>query len=511
MSLDLTTYDFKQDTDGDYTTHTANLLVANSQRNDADGYVAWDYTATPIGLNEWTLEWAFRYNAASATGAVNHMPSLTSVLGGRADVVGAGAGADAIFSEVYANDTSTYLVFIRTYLDGASSLTSPGALSFNIGATIYYATMYVDAAASTYGDVVIDFYTDAARTTLHGTESISLTSGYAGMTFDYMQIQSGAHTAANARYLSSQTSDVVLDLGIGTADVAASESVSLASTSAKTSGASSATSSSETLTSTYTKIAASDVAFDVAAGMASTGVNAALVDISAVEDIVLSATSKKIGASTAASVGGESLTTTYTATPNVNYAVITWRVMDTATPPTPITGLSPTVKVFDPINLTSYDFNDDTFKATASCTTLTATLTERDATYYPGYYDYQLNPENLGLADQDKEYQLDLVAVDGVDSYYGEQVLIIRDGVEQLGGAGIAGVPAAVVAADNAQVIDGTITSIQKKRMELAVIAGDATVPSGDGAYEFQSQAGTPRIAGTVTAGTRAVTTKDGT
>jgi hypothetical protein len=62
------------------------------------------------------------------------------------------------------------------------------------------------------------------------------------------------------------------------------------------------------------------------------------------------------------------------------------------------------------------------------------------------------------------------------------------------------------------EVYEGTQTFRQWLRLARARLWGKATVPSGDGSYAYRDQADTKnRIAGTVTATARAVSTEDGT
>lgn len=70
---------------------------------------------------------------------------------------------------------------------------------------------------------------------------------------------------------------------------------------------------------------------------------------------------------------------------------------------------------------------------------------------------------------------------------------------------------AANAAAVWATLLEGDLTAAELQRILLAVVAGHATVPDGDGAFTFSSPVdGAERVTGTVAAGAREVTSLDG-
>lgn len=185
----------------------------------------------------------------------------------------------------------------------------------------------------------------------------------------------------------------------------------------------------------------------------------------------------------------------------------------------------PTLRLFRPSDLRAWDFADPNqgFKPSVDCVQINALMTARDASIWPGYFDYRLRTNELGVG-ENVTYQMSASATDELGNRYTSEFdVCYRDGIRQWGGmtagqvAAVAALPsaaqnaAAVLAADAARIIDGAITLAEMERMDLAALLGNGTVPSGDGTYAFKGQDGTTtRVGGTITGTVRTVTTKDG-
>jgi len=354
MSLDLTTHDFIRDTNGDYSIGS-NSIVATTQRNDSDGYVAWDHSSSPIPImGGWQVEWTFKYTQLSTSGADSSMASWTGMLGGWQrwlNSVNQGTGsADAHFvsAEAFATNTNNYVVFVRCGVLGVSSnqVYSAAVLACSKN-TQYYARMTTDSNASTYGDIIFQVYTDAARTTLLGTETVSLTSLYGGLTFDYFQ----AHSSSNYYTSNSkQTSSTVTDYNI--TGLSASSSVV---------GALSADSAAMSGSATHSAVGSYD-----GAGSLSTS---------------------------AATISGAAINAGGGLPPAVLQSSIKEFFTDSSG--SPLMAGVVKIKILQDATNYSYDFSDNTIKASASVTTLQGSLTAVDATYWAGWYEIDVITSNL--------------------------------------------------------------------------------------------------------------------
>jgi hypothetical protein len=136
---------------------------------------------------------------------------------------------------------------------------------------------------------------------------------------------------------------------------------------------------------------------------------------------------------------------TYIAYHNLTYKRISWFIskLDANGNEVPVTGLTPVVKLFRDSDAKSLDFTGGTFETSATFTanpttmSITATMTERDATYYPGYYDYLLETNGLG-AGANTLYIAHGKATDTSvtpnKDYYAEDGMVFKDGILQWGG-----------------------------------------------------------------------------
>ena len=165
-----------------------------------------------------------------------------------------------------------------------------------------------------------------------------------------------------------------------------------------------------------------------------------------------------------------------------------------------ITGAAPTVKLYYETTGQLFDFHASqlSFKA-SGWSTLADTMTEIDATNLAGYYKTRLEVSTFsdgrydalmtyaaGTPKQNTGISFSILDGEVVDQYAAAQAVA--------NGVSIAAVPAAVVAADNAQVIDGTKTRLEVERIALAALAGKR-VGLGTATEEYMGQNGTtPRI-----------------
>jgi hypothetical protein len=345
MSLDLTTYDFIRDTNLDYTIAT-NSITATTQKLSADGYVAWDYSASPVDiLGGWEVQWTFNYTQLSAGSAGGTLAAWTNQLGGWRQWLNGGATADYISAEAYAVNNSTYWFFIRCGKDGASGINSPGALVLN-KSTTYYGTFKTDANASTNGDAILEVHSDAARTTLVGTETVSLTSPYSGLTFDYFQAHSAVHHTSSGATATSVVSDYVIS-GFGGSLTATG---SLSTGSAAISGSA-----------THSSVGSYD-----SAGSLSTS---------------------------AATISGAAINAGGGLPPAVLQSSIKEFFTDSSG--SPLMAGVVKIKILQDATNYSYDFSDNTIKASASVATLQGSLTAVDATYWAGWYEIDVITSNL--------------------------------------------------------------------------------------------------------------------
>ncbi|MDX1526993.1 MAG: hypothetical protein R3337_00110 [Gammaproteobacteria bacterium] len=111
-----------------------------------------------------------------------------------------------------------------------------------------------------------------------------------------------------------------------------------------------------------------------------------------------------------------------------------------------------------------------------------------------------------------------LVRADEEDPFRDNPLITYINNISQAGtvtavGSGVtAGDITAISAAVWAAAIEGSLTAQQVQRVLLAVAAGDATAPTGEGSFAFRDQANSKdRVAGSIgSGGARTVSTVDG-
>jgi len=140
------------------------------------------------------------------------------------------------------------------------------------------------------------------------------------------------------------------------------------------------------------------------------------------------------GVATASGIGSGTIPISYT-------AYIMCRITkqsETTGMDEPATGLTPTVNLFRTTDLYSMDFSDSTFKADASCISISANMTPKNATYHPGWYIYQLSTYGLGVGAKTTYVYSINASISSSQAYYNEGSMIFLDGIEVLPGLTVA-------------------------------------------------------------------------
>lgn len=223
--------------------------------------------------------------------------------------------------------------------------------------------------------------------------------------------------------------------------------------------------------------------------------------------------------STGGMVIGGSATISVAYAPGLSEYVYTESVVDSTG--TPITGASSKTSIFLKNVETGdiMDWSDVTMKS-SGWGSITDVLSE---TIYPaGEYGYTIplsglangrycatlkyTPTIPSSTDPIQTFQVEFYVIGGyvVDQYVSNRLDMT-----------ITALPAGIVAADDAAIIEGTHTRLSRRKRELAKLIGDATQPVGteanpnaDGSYSYRSPVtGEVQIAGTIIAGVRTVTT----
>ncbi|MBI5562028.1 MAG: hypothetical protein HY894_04130 [Deltaproteobacteria bacterium] len=165
MAQDFTAYT-EVDPNAHITVTASRIDVATLGRNE-DAYVYKDYGSAYFNAN-FTHELELQFCAAAATVAAAFPCALTNIVGGIKGI------------ETASGDHQSILVFYDGALkiglkesDGGTAYSSYALTSAAFG-TIYYARFYRDEAVGTYGTLYLYLYTDAARTVLAGSTSITL-------------------------------------------------------------------------------------------------------------------------------------------------------------------------------------------------------------------------------------------------------------------------------------------------------------------------------------------------